>query len=167
MFTRTKMASTSASGTRALVLLALVLAFGALTGCEAVTDRVRERFVPQPAQVRGYEADEKVVYAAAKATLGQMGFQSIRGGLAGGKLSAVSGLTSDDALRGSRQIAVKVVIARTLDGGSEVSLAMTEVIADDFNRGSGPETTTPLRNSPLYEGFFRGMEQALSPAEKD
>lgn len=149
-----------------LFLLGLCAIF-ACSGCESLTDNVREKFVTPPPKTRLFAADSRATYAAARTAVEQIGFRFQRGGPAQGELEAVSGLTASDSLRSSRQVIMKVRLHAALDGGTEVTVRLTEVIETDASKTAGVGTETPLRDTPLYEVYFRSIQQALDAAKKN
>ena len=154
---------------RPLALLAL-LSLAAFTGCESLSDAagsVREKFAAseQP-RTHAYKTAQRATYEAARVAVEQMGFRFIRGGAAQGELEAVSGLSSGDTLRSSRQITLKLRLTATLDGGTEAALLLSEVIENDSSGRAGQGTSTPLRDTPLYEVFFRNVQLASDASKK-
>ena len=65
-------------------------------------------------------------------------------------------------LQGARQLALKVKLSALTTGGTELAMLITEQVQDDFNKGTSQVTETPLRESALYEVFFRTVEQTLA-----
>ena len=154
---------------RPLALLAL-LSLATLSGCESLADAtssVREKIAAreQP-RTHLYPATQRATYDAARVAVEQMGFRFIRGGAAQGQLEAVSGLSTSDTLRSSRQIALKLRLNATLDGGTEATLLLSEIIENDSSGRAGQGTATPLRDTPLYEVFFRNVQQSLDAPKK-
>ncbi len=152
-----------------LALLAL-LSLALFSGCESLseaTTSVREKIAareqPRP---HLYRAPQRATYEAARVAVEQMGFRFVRGGAAQGELDAVSGLSSSDTLRGSRQITLKLRLRAALDGGTEAALRLTEVIESDSRGRAGQGTETPLRDTPLYEVFFRNVQVAIDAPKK-
>ena len=66
-------------------------------------------------------------------------------------------------------LAVALRLHGTLDGkGTEISVLITEIIeGEPGGNRAGMATETPLRDTPQYEVFFRGVEQALTAAKGD
>ncbi len=154
---------------RAFLFSLLGLAFA---GCAAISDAthtVREKFAArdQP-QTRTYAADRRATYEAARVAIGQLGFRYVRGGPAQGELDAISGLTADsNSLRTTRQVTLKARFASRSEGGTEVRLWLKEVVEPNAERRAGQATESPLRDTPLYEVFFRTVEQVLSATKRD
>jgi hypothetical protein len=149
-------------------LVASVLCL-ALAGCESVRDvtsSVRERVAGRSTpHTHLFAAESRALYAATRSAINDMGFNFVRGGPAQGEIDAISGLSSDNALRTTRQISMKVRLV-TVSGGTEARVTLSEVIEDDFNKGAGRGTESPLRDTPLYEVLFHHIEQALAAAKK-
>ncbi len=144
---------------RLLVFLVFCLA---LAGCESVRNDVgagvREKFGGPTYQRRLVEGEPRAVFDAARGAVEQLGFRVTRAGAAQQVIDGVSGLASDDRLRGSRQRTVKVRLAAAPDGGVEVAVLFTEVVEDDFSAGVGRATETTLRDHPLYDAFFAAVQ---------
>jgi len=136
-----------------------------LTGCGTLSDGVsgvRERIAAGARPVeRHFTANSRLCYEAAKTALERMGYRSLRGGAAQGKLEGVSGLTTGDSLRSARQVSVNVALEPALDGGTDLKVLFAEIIENDSGNQAGRATETPLRDTPQYEVFFRGVQQAL------
>jgi hypothetical protein len=150
--------------TRLLFVLLIALT---LTGCETArqdfTTGVREKFSGPTYRQRVYAADTRAVFDAARATAARLGFRITRSGFAQGVIEGVTALDVDSRLKGTRQQTIKVRLAATLDGGTEVSVLFTEIVEDDFEKGAGLGTETALRNHPIYESFLGGLGDVLKP----
>jgi hypothetical protein len=150
------------------VLLASVLCL-ALAGCESVRDAtstVREKFAARTApHTHLFAAESRAVYAATRSAIDAMGFTFQRGGPAQGEIEAISGLSSDNSLRMTRQVSMRVRLV-TVNGGTEAQVTLSEVVEDDFDKGAGHGTESPLRDTPLYEVLFHHIEQALAAPPK-
>lgn len=144
-----------------IIRFILLVACLGLVGCESVKTRVREKFTGPTYSVRVFTGEERAIFEAARASAEQLGFRLTRAGAAQGVIDGLSGLTSDDRLRGSRQRTIKVRLASAASGGTDVAVLFTEIVEDDFNKGAGQGTETPLRDHPLYEAFFGRVSQAL------
>lgn len=150
------------------LLCGLCLAFA---GCESLadaTDSVREKLAArdQP-QTHVYpEVAPRAVYEAARVAIGEMSFRILRGGAAQGELDAINGVSTGDTLRSARQVSLKVRLHATLDGGTEVQTWMKEVIEADSANRAGTATETPLRDTPLYDTFFRNLQKAIDAQKK-
>jgi hypothetical protein len=150
------------------VLLASILCL-ALAGCESVRDAtssVRERIAGRTApHSHLFAAESRAVYVATRSAIDAMGFNFQRGGPAQGEIEAISGLSSDNSLRMTRQISIKIRLVAVPDG-TEAQVTISEVIEDDFDKGAGHGTESPLRDTPLYEVLFHHIEQALASPPK-
>lgn len=148
------------------ILLAATLAF---TGCETMSDMtesVREKVAARSApHSRVFSAEQRTAYAAARAATEAMGFRFLRGGPAQGEIDAVSGLSSDNALRSTRQVSMKIRLV-TVPGGTDVRVALTEIVEQDSSKSAGRAIESPLRESPLYSVFYRQVEQSLGAPQK-
>lgn len=152
------------------VWLAL-FSFG-FAGCESIADAttsVREKIVERnEPRMKVVNAAPRLAYEAVRSATAQMGYRFVRGGPAQGEFDAVSGLGQTEIGRSSRQLSMKVRLHATLDGkGTEVSVQITEIIEADPSNRAGMATETPLRDTPQYGVFFRGVEQALAAAKPD
>ena len=132
-----------------------------LVGCETtrhdMAARVSEKFTGPTYVRRVYAAEPRLVFDQARASVERLGFRITKAGPAQGVLEGFSGLASDDHLRGTRQLAVKIRLNPTVDGGTEVAVLFTEIIEADFDKGAGQGTETSLRDHPLYASFFGGL----------
>lgn len=150
---------------RSLLVLSAALACVALTSCQSISDTasdVRDRIAERNApKTQRYAAPQRTVYEAVRTAAEKMGYRILRGGAAQGELDAVSGLSSGDSLRSSRQLSMKVRLEPTSDDATVVEIRLTEIIEDDSSNRSGIATETPLRDTPQYEVFFRSVQQAL------
>jgi len=147
-------------------------AFGSVTllaGCDTLSDAtqsVREKFeAREKPHTHVYASDSRATYEAARVAAAQMGYRILRGRAAEGELDAVNALAADDALRGTRQLSMKVRFHSTLDGGTEVAVTLDEIIEADPRGHAGQGTSAPLRDTPQYDVFFRRVQQALDAAK--
>jgi len=143
--------------TLSVFLLAAAASF-AVAGCDDITEPLQERLdsAARP-QVRVYAADQRTTYEAARAALGQMGFSFVRGGPAAGELEALSGLEQGDIEGSTEQISLKAKFSAS-PGGTEVSVWFKEIVEGDSEHRQGFATETPLKDTPLYETFFRSIQ---------
>jgi hypothetical protein len=150
---------------KSLRVIAVAAVCFCLWGCESTrhdfATGVREKFSGPTYITRVFTGETQPIFEAARVSAEQLGFRITRAGVAQGVIEGVSGIDTDDRLRGSRQRTIKVRLTPVTGGGTEVAVLFTEVVEDDFNRGAGQGTETTLRNHPLYEVFFGGVRQAL------
>ncbi len=155
--------------TSLIFLAALALA---LTGCDSIsdaTDSVREKFATRDEpHVHVFAADPRATYEAAKVAVDQLDFRFLRGGPAQGELEAASKLEAGDSLASTRQITMKVQLraAPSPATGTEVSIWLKEVLEADASKGEGQGVASPLRDTALYDAFFRNLQQALDSPKK-
>jgi hypothetical protein len=131
-------------------------------GCDEIPDSLRDRIDGAEApHVRVYAADQRTTYLAARAAVDQLGFRFVRGGPAAGELEALSDITPGDAQGSTQQFSLKARFSPTLDGGTEVSIWLKEVVEGDSANRPGFATESPLRDTPLYETFLRAIQQGI------
>jgi len=139
-----------------------------LAGCDSLSDvseHVREKFAShEKPKTHTYAANSRATYEAVKIAADQMGYRFQRGGPAQGEFDAVNGVGTDDMMRGTSQISMKVRLHATLDGGTEVTVTLDEIIEADSRGKAGQGTSSPLRDTPQYDAFFRHVQQALDAA---
>jgi len=148
-----------------------LIIFGAmalLAGCESTdspVERIREQVTGDyPTQMHTFAADEKTTYAAAKEALKAMDFHFTHGGPAQGIMHASSEIGPGDKFGTLHQFTLKANFQNNLDGKStDVTVSMSETIADDVNGKLGAGSEAPLRDTALYAVFFRNIELALGP----
>ncbi len=141
-----------------LLLVAALL----LSGCGTV-DSLRQRVTEDaPPHVRVFPADPRATFAAARAALDSIGYTFVRGGPAQGRMEALSAILPGEAGENARQISLSAQF-RAAEGGTEVGVVLKEIVEDDSAR-LGVATTAPLRDTPLYEVFFRAIQANLPPA---
>lgn len=147
----------------ALLGVAVCLAFA---GCESTRQGfatgVKEKFSGPTYERRVFSGESGAVFESAKAVVTDMGFRITRAGAAQGVIEAVSGISSDDRLRGSRQRTIKVRFSSATDSGVEVAVLFTEIVEDDFNKGAGLGAESSLRGSALYPAFFDRLTLLLA-----
>jgi hypothetical protein len=133
-------------------------------GCDDIGDSLQDRVDPaiQP-HVRVFAASQRATYEAARAALNQIGFRFLHGGPAEGKLEALSGLADGDVAGSTQQFSLKAEFAPAADGGTEVRVRLSEFIEEDTEHHPGFTTESPLKDTPLYETFFRYIQQGLRP----
>lgn len=156
-----------------ITTLALACCAAALmTGCESglINDDNMPRVALGPREApksRVFQADQKATYQAARAVAEQMGFKVTRGGAAQGQILALSAIARGDGVGGARQVSMKIDLGPGPDSGTEMVLSLTEIIEADSSNATGMATQTPLRDTPLYEDFFRNVEKALQAPPKE
>ena len=131
-----------------------------LAGC-SVADSVRERVAADNTpRTRTFAAEPRATYAAAHAALDPMGFRFTHGGPAEGQMDALSSVMAGEAGEKARQVSLHAEF-HSADGGTEVKVWLKEIIEDDSSH-LGMATTTPMRDTPLYEVFFHAIQSNLT-----
>jgi hypothetical protein len=150
-------------------LFAALLAAALLSGCESsLPDDVRSALGPREApRSRVFQADQKATYAAVRAAADEMGYKFEHGGPAEGRLEAMSPINRGDDPGSARQVSMKVTLSPAAESGTEVEVSLVEVIEEDSANQPGMATETPLRDTPLYEVFFRNVQTALGGPPKE
>lgn len=149
----------------------LLAVFGlALAGCESISDAtggIREKLAArnQP-HTRTFAAEPRATYEAARGALDQMDFRFLRGGPAQGELEGMGGVSPGDTPGSARQIAITVRLSPAATGGTEVRVWLREIIEEDPSHNTGRATESPLRDTGLYEAFFRNLQQGLGPSKQ-
>ncbi len=148
---------------------ALCLASALLAGCDSpIGDKVQSALSPREApRTRVFDADQKATYLAARAAAEGLGYTYVRGGPAEGELDELSEITGGDEAGSSRQISLKVRLSPADPSGTSVEVSFEEILESTQNGASpGQATETPLRDTPLYEVFFRNLGAALQAPPK-
>ena len=137
-----------------------------LAGCESDDSDLMHRVLNarEAPKSRVFQADTRAVYEAARAAADEMVYRFVRGGPAEGRLDALSGISGGDEAGSSRQLSLKVRIAPAEESGSEVTVSFTEIIEETSASLPAMATEAPLKDTPLYEVFFRNLQQALNAA---
>lgn len=112
-----------------------------------------QREVMPGSQAAAFKASQRILY--------DMGFRLTRTRAAQGIVEAISGISSDSAHIGSRQRAAYVLLEDGVDG-VEVRIRFTEIVEESFGRGAAGGTENTLRDTPLYQVFFRQLGVALA-----
>ena len=154
---------------KTLPLIAALAAAALLTGCESsFSDDVRSALGPREApRSRVFQADQRATYAAVRAAADEMGYKFEHGGPAEGELEALSSINRGDDAGSARQVEMKVHLSPAAESGTEVEVSLIEVIEEDSANQPGMATQTPLRDTPLYEVFFRNVQTALAAPPRE
>jgi len=148
--------------------IAVLCGAALLAGCDSgISDEVHSVLGPREApKSRVFQADQRATYEAVKAATDEMGYKFEHGGPAEGRLEAMSPINRGDDPGSARQISMKVTLSPAAESGTEVEVSLVEVIEEDTANQPGMATETPLRDTPLYEVFFRNVQTALTAAAK-
>lgn len=152
--------------TRFLSVGVVVLALAAvgLTGCgtsgQDFSAGFREKISGPEFQKQTFGGTQEQAFEATQKILYDMGFRLTRTRAATGIVEAISSISSDSAHVGSLQRAAYVRLDEVV-GGVLVEVRFTEIIEDSFGRGSPGATENTLRDTPLYQVFFRQLGNVL------
>ena len=149
-------------------LLAALCGARLLSGCQSgLSDDMHSVLGPREApRSQVFQADQRATYAAVRTAALSMGYKFVRGGPAQGEFDALSGISGGDDPGSARQISMKVHLSPAAESGTEVEVSLVEVIEENSANQPGMATQTPLRDTPLYDVFFRNIQMALaSPAK--
>jgi len=148
-----------------LVCATVLIAAVWVAGCESFSDAaagVRERIAGRDsARVQTFAAEPRETYEAVRSSAQQMGYRFIRGGAAQGEFEGLSGVASGDRTGTARQLAMKVKLEPSAEGGTQLTVRITEILEADSSNRAGMATETPLRDTPQYDVFLRRVKQAL------
>jgi hypothetical protein len=151
-----------------LIVPALALAL-LLGGCESLSDAassMREKIsAREEPHTQVFKADSRATYEAVKQAAEGMGYRYVRGGPAQGQFDAISGLAMDGSLSESRQISMKVRLKSTLEGGTELSVTLDEIVESDSRGHPGQGLAAPLKDTPQYDVFLRRVQLGLGEAK--
>jgi len=155
---------------RIKILPAIAVCVAALVaGCESsdLGDSVRSALGPREApRTRVFQADQRAAYEAARAAADAMGYHYVRGGPAQGELDELSSISGGDDPGSSRQISMKVRLGPDAEAGTAVTVSFNEILEAASVTQAGMATETPMRDTPLYEVFFRNLQNALQAPPK-
>ena len=140
-------------------LITLLLLCAALTGCESLPERMRERFTTVAPKTQLFEANKHAVYAAGLAAVKQVGFTLQRSSESEGTISAYSRVRPGDAVRAAQQFTLAIKLTQITDTSTEVALVLAELTEADLRVGGGE---LPLREHGLYASYFAALEQILA-----
>lgn len=148
-------------------LVALGLAMIGLAGCgtggQDFGAGFREKIGGPDFEHRTLAGTQEQAFVAAQKILFDMGFKLTRTRAAQGIIEAIGRISSDSTHVGSRQRAAYVQLDEVVDG-VQVEVRFTEIVEDSFGKGAGRATENTMRDTPLYEVFFRQLEESLADA---
>ncbi|HEY1763665.1 MAG TPA: hypothetical protein VGF85_02000 [Opitutaceae bacterium] len=150
----------------ALVVLASAVLLAACNS--GVEDSVRSALAPREAfRSRVFQGDQKAVYEAARMAGDSMGYHYVKGGPAQGELTEMTGITEGEEVGSSRQIVLRAHLEPDVEGSTSISVTFNEILEPASTGQPGFATETPMRDTPLYEVFFRKVQDALlNPGKK-
>ncbi len=136
-----------------------------LTGCDTVRTKVSQRMAGPVYQVKDVVVDQRKAYEVARVALAKINFTPERsGGPAQGKLSALGPLHPSSSAPGTaRQMRFDAKFSPVVEGsGTKIEVLFSELVEDDFNKRPGQGSLMPLRDSSLYEVYFRYIDEVLA-----
>jgi hypothetical protein len=131
------------------------------SGCEAVADRVQERFSSVAPKTKVLPGSARNVFYASQGTLKQMDLQLSRTAEAQGIVNAFSRIRAGDGPREARQYTLEIRLTGLGPAETEVSVLVREQVEGVLSSGAGA-TNTPLRDHGLYETFFATLRKNLA-----
>jgi hypothetical protein len=139
-----------------------------LAGCDSgIGDSVRSALQPrEEPRTQVFQADQKAAYEAARAAAKSMGYRYVKGGPAQGELEELSGISRDET-GSSRQMSMRVRLSPETEGGTAVTVSFDEIVEADSTGQGSLGTETPVRAMPLYETFFRRVQEAILAPSKE
>lgn len=148
---------------RTLLLSATCIAALLLAGCESDSDDIVHAVLNarEAPRSRTFQGDSRAVYEAVRSAADEMGYKYVHGGPAEGRFEALSGISGGDDVGSARQVSMKVRIDPSEDASCIVTISLTEIIEENSASLPAMATETPLRDTPLYEVFFRNVQKAL------
>ncbi|WP_404422326.1 hypothetical protein [Nibricoccus sp. IMCC34717] len=147
----------------ALFLSALILALAGCESTEGFRGAVQRRFAPDY-KTHDVKADQRLAYAAAKAALADFGFHATKGGPAQGYLEALNDVNNLGPNGVGRQISLRVKfgVAAREPGTTEIAALFSSIEESPVAGQREMATETPLTDSPLYEVFFKHIDERLA-----
>ncbi len=139
-----------------LIFLSSILLL--LSGCAAMSDKVRDRFTPVPPKVQAFDGDVRTVYTAAKAAFKRLDFALTDSSGAPSSLEASSRILTSVALGDSRQTVVSLHFHEVEAGKTEVEMRVSLEVE---NAAQGGHTAQPKREDVLFETYFTTLQQVL------
>lgn len=146
-------------------MLLLAVGLSALTGCGSFPDTaeaMRQRLAGRDeTRARAYDAPQRATYEALRTAAGRMGYRFVRGGAAQGEFEAVSGLGRGEDIGTARQLVIRAWLEPNPEGGTQLTVRISEIIESDSSNHPGMASETPLRDTPQYEVLFRTVDEVL------
>ncbi|MFI5335938.1 MAG: hypothetical protein ACHQ5A_04095 [Opitutales bacterium] len=127
-----------------------------LTGCESISERVRDRFAEVPPQTQVYDADVPAVNSAALLAFKRLDYNITQSKF--GQIEAASRIRHSEVFADARQIVAQVQIRVVGPGKTEVAMLLTE---DVETPSLGGPTQQALREHGFYGTYFATLQQVL------
>jgi hypothetical protein len=144
-------------------LLLLVFALGAafpFVGCDSIGEPIAERFNHPPVK-RAFEAPTEKVFAAAVASLREMGYTIRAAKEKTGTIEAYGRLGIDDSFRTSNQHNCRVTINALPDGSSDVQIEVREQVEERTGAGAYRQSEQVLPFGGIHQRFFDEIQSRL------
>lgn len=141
-------------------LLASLLFVSALflSGCESVSENMRERFNPVPPKVQQFDGDLRTVFTAAQLAFKRLDFVLTDSSGAPARLEASSRIVTSESMGDSRQLVVTLRLHGAGEGKTEVEALVSLQVANSSLGGSSAQNK---REHGFYERFFATMQEVL------
>lgn len=142
----------------------LFLAALLLSGCESVSENMRDRFSPVPPKVREFDGDLRTVFTAAQLAFKRLDFILTDSSGAPTHLEASSRIISSESLGDSRQLVVTLRLHEAGEGKTAVEALISLQVE---NNSLGGRSSQNKREHGFYENFFATLEQVLKERTGD
>ncbi len=136
--------------------LLLAVALLGTSGCESVSNRMKERFATVEPQMRIYAVTPATVREAAVAAFRQLDWRITRNRSVA--IEAASRINTSAAFGDSRQILAELNLRETQPGQTEVSLLLTGQSEGD---SVSSRSQQPLKENAFYDIYFATLQQIL------
>ena len=123
-----------------------------------MSSRVHDRFTAVAPQTRTFAADRRAVFEAGLIAVKNVDLLVGRKSLAQGLIEAYAPIRPGDAIRDTRQTALKINLSETDDGQTQVALLVSENTEGSFPGGVSEQD---LREHSLYGLYFTTLQQVL------
>ena len=144
-------------------LLVLALALGAtfpFAGCDTIGEPIAARFNHPPVK-QVFEAPTPQVFAAAVASLREMGYTIRSAKEKLGTIEAYGRLGIDDSFRTSNQHNCRVTINALPDGSSDVQIEVREQVEERTGAGGYRQSEQVLPVGGVHQRFFEEVRSRL------
>ena len=146
---------------RLLCFVTCMLGLACFAGCEAVADRMQDRFAKVSPKTKVIPSASREVFYAAQGVLKQMDFSFSRTAEAQGVINAFSRIRAGDGPREARQYSFEIRLIPLGPTETELAVLLREQVEGVLSSGAGA-TDTPLRDHGLYETFYATLRKTLA-----
>lgn len=129
-----------------------------LSGCESVSENMRERFNPVPPKVQQFDGDLRTVFTAAQLAFKRLDFVLTDSSGAPTRLEASSRIITSESLGDSRQLVVTLRLHEVGEGKTEVEALVSLQVE---NPSLGGVSSQNKREHGFYENYFATLQQVL------